>query len=321
MTADTMILQYRQMLRIRMVEERIADLYSEQEMRCPVHLSIGQEAVAVGVCSTLSVLDWALSGHRNHAHYLAKGGNLKRMLAEIYGKATGCSGGKGGSMHLTDLDAGFLAATPIVGSTIPIAVGAALSATMRGEDRVVAVFFGDGATETGVFHESLNIAIVKNLPVLFVCENNLYSVYSPLTVRQPGDRTMASLAAGHGLRVEREDGNNVEVVARVAADAAAYARGGSGPVFMEFLTYRWREHCGPNYDNDIGYRSEREFEEWKERDPISASARRLVSQERISETEIAVMKDNIRAEIDEAVAFAKSSPFPHPDRLMDGAYS
>ena len=155
------------MIRIRMVEERIVDLYPEQEMRCPVHLSIGQEAAAVGVCSVLERDDWVFSGHRNHAHYLAKGGDLKQMLAEIYGKATGCCGGKGGSMHLTDLDAGFVGATPIVGSTVPIAVGAALTAQMRGDGRMVAVFFGDGAMETGVVHESLNFASLKRLPVLF----------------------------------------------------------------------------------------------------------------------------------------------------------
>ena len=321
MKLEASIHRYRQMLRIRLVEERIADLYSEQEMRCPVHLSIGQEAVAVGVCSALSATDWALSGHRNHAHYLAKGGDLKRMLAELYGRETGCSRGKGGSMHLTDLNAGFLAATPIVGSTIPIAVGAAFSATMRSEGRVVAVFFGDGATETGVFHESLNFAKVKALPVIFVCENNLYSVYSPLDVRQPRDRTMASLAAGHGVRVERGDGNIVETVSQISADAAAYARGGHGPVFLEFLTYRWREHCGPNYDNDLGYRPETEFEEWKKRDPVSVCGGQLLGEGRISETEIASMKESIRVEIDEAVAFAKSSSFPPPDGLLDGIYS
>ena len=162
----------RAMTRIRMVEEEIAKRYPEQQMRCPVHLSIGQEAAAVGVCSALQSTDWAFSGHRNHAHYLAKGGNLKAMLAEIYGKATGCCGGKGGSMHLTDQNAGFIGATPIVGSTVPIAVGAALTAQREGNGRVVVVFLGDGAMEAGVVHESLNFAALKKLPILFACENN-----------------------------------------------------------------------------------------------------------------------------------------------------
>ena len=190
----------RSMTRIRMVEEEIAKRYPEQQMRCPVHLSIGQEAAAVGVCAALQPTDWAFSGHRNHAHYLAKGGNLKAMLAEIYGKATGCCGGKGGSMHLTDQASGFIGATPIVGSTVPIAVGAALTAQREGKGRVVVVFLGDGAMEAGVVHESLNFAALKKLPILFACENNLYSVYSPLDVRQPNQRTISDLAAGHGVK-------------------------------------------------------------------------------------------------------------------------
>ena len=173
---DTRRALHRGMLYIRTVEERIADMYPEQEMRCPVHLSIGQEAAEAGSGLALERSDYALSGHRSHGHYLAKGGDLKSMMAEIYGKATGCSGGKGGSMHLIDLDAGFLGAVPIVGSTIPIGVGTAFGSKSKGENRVTMIFFGDGATETGVFHESLNFAALHKLPVVFLCENNLYSV-------------------------------------------------------------------------------------------------------------------------------------------------
>ena len=184
---DTITLKklYREMVRIRIVEESIAEHYPEQEMRCPVHFSIGQEAVAVGVCVHLDPSDHVFSNHRSHGHYLAKGGDLKAMVAEIYGKEAGCSRGFGGSMHLLDLKHGFLGAAPIVGSTIPIAVGSALTATVKEEDRVTVVFLGDGATEEGVFSESLNFAALKQLPVVFVCENNLYSVYSPLSVSQP----------------------------------------------------------------------------------------------------------------------------------------
>lgn len=308
------------MLRIRLVEERIAELYPEQEMRCPVHLSIGQEAPAVGVCAALSQKDKVLSGHRSHAHYLAKGGNLKRMLAEIYGKSTGCSGGKGGSMHLTDLNAGFIGATPIVGSTIPIAVGVALSSRMRGKDGIVAVFFGDGATETGVFYESLNFAVLKRLPVLFVCENNLYSVYSPMNVRQPGCRTIAQLAAVHGLRTERGDGNDVEKVWENACEAIAQIRSGMGPFLLEFLTYRWREHCGPNFDNDIGYRTVEEYETWCQRDPLVICAKRLLDQGVLSQREMQKEAECIRLEIDDAIAFAKSSPFPTSENCMSQVY-
>lgn len=242
-------------------------------------------------------------------------------MAEIYGKATGCSGGKGGSMHLTDVEAGFLGATPIVGSTIPIAVGAAFSACSRNEHRVVVVFFGDGATETGVYHESLSFAVLKKLPVVFVCENNFYSVYSPLAVRQPEGRRIASLAAAHGLWAEASDGNDVEAVSKLARLAVIHARGGKGPVLLEFSTYRWREHCGPNYDNDLGYRSEKEFEEWRARDPLATYGNLLQSRGIIGPPEISRMTDSISRQIDEAVDFAKTSPFPTPNKLCDEVYA
>lgn len=301
---------YQEMLSIRLTEERIADLYVEQEMRCPVHLSIGQEAAAVGVCACLNREDLVLSGHRSHAHYLAKGGDMRRMFAEIYGRVTGCSKGKGGSMHLTDVDAGFLGATPVVGSTIPIAVGAALAAQMRGENRVVVVFFGDGAAEAGVFHESLNFAVLRAIPVLLVCENNLYSVHSPMEVRQPPGRTIAQLAAGHGATVARVTGNDVEQVWQTSTDLVAEIRAGRGPALLELLTYRFREHCGPNHDNDLGYRPQGEFESWSTCDPVSNCAKRLLAQDHLNQSELDVLAQQKRSEIDEAVTFAKSSPFP-----------
>jgi len=303
------------MLRIRRVEEAIADHYSEQEMRCPVHLSIGQEAAAVGVCAALHQKDWVLSGHRSHAHYLAKGGDLKRMLAEIYGKATGCCGGKGGSMHLTDQAAGFIGATPIVGSTVPIAVGAALTSQMRKEDRVVVIFLGDGAMEAGVVHESLNFAALKKLPVLFACENNLYSVYSPMAVRQPENRSLSQLAAGHGMQTMLTDGNDVQAVYAASLQACDSLRQGKGPVFLEMPTYRWREHCGPNYDNDIGYRTPAEFQNWQAKDPLEKIAARIPAD---------AMKDidqKILQEIKEAFAFAKASPFPAMNTASADVYA
>jgi len=296
----------RSMTRIRMVEEEIAKRYHQRQMRCPVHLSIGQEAAAVGVCSALQPRDWVFSGHRNHAHYLAKGGNLKAMIAEIYGKATGCCGGKGGSMHLTDQDAGFIAATPIVGSTVPIAVGAALTAQREGKGRVVVVFLGDGAVEAGVVHESLNFAALKKLPILFACENNLYSVYSPLEVRQPPQRTIFDLAAGHGLNSIQVDGNNVQEVYLNASAAVQDLRQGAGPVFMELPTYRWLEHCGPGYDNHIGYRSEDEFQDWKKRDPLACISQGASSVLHPDDIEA------IREEIEAAFSAAISDPFPDP---------
>ena len=312
---------YYEMLRIRMIEEKIAELYPEQEMRCPVHLCIGQEAVAAGVCAHLARVDYVLSGHRSHGHYLAKGGDLKAMMAELYGRVTGCSGGKGGSMHLVDLSVGFLGATPIVGSTIPIAVGTALGSMMRGEPRVTVIFFGEGATEEGVFHESINFAALKQLPVVFACENNLYSVYSPLSVRQPRGREVFLLARGHEVESHQGDGSDVVEVSRLAEQAIRKAREGGGASFVEFKTYRWREHCGPYYDNHLGYRTEEEFLEWKRRDPIEMFGTSLLNEGVLPSQGVHEMTTSLKAEIEEAVAFAKASPFPEEDLLVRDVYA
>lgn len=265
---------YRAMLRIRRVEEAIAERYAAQEMRCPVHLSIGQEAVAAGVCSALTRQDGVFSSHRAHAHYLAKGGNLIAMLAEIYGKAEGCCKGVGGSMHMIDLAAGFMGAVPIVGATVPLAVGAAWAARLRGEDKVIAVFFGDGTFEEGVVYESINFAVLHQLPVLFVCENNLYACYTRLSTRQ-ADRSIHGVAAACGCRTITVDGNDVLAVFDVANRAVADLRAGSHPIFLECSTYRWREHCGPNIDDDLGYRPEAEVSEWKSACPVNRLATML----------------------------------------------
>ena len=304
-----------QMLRIRMLGEKIAILYPEQEMRCPVHLCIGQEAIGVGVCANLSLKDYVLSNHRSHAHYLAKGGNLNAMIAEIYGKKTGCCKGKGGSMHLVDISAGFLGAVPIVASSIPIAVGVAFGSMMRRESRVTTVFFGDGAVEEGVFHESIDFAVLKNLSVVFICENNLYSVYSPISVRQPAGREIFKMAEAHGIDSYQGDGNSVTEVYQMAERAIRKARHGNGPTFLEFKTYRWREHCGPNYDNDLGYRTESEFKEWKQRCPVGKLKDDLLGHGILFNKDIHDMESKITVEIDNAIIFAKKSSFPD-DRLL-----
>jgi pyruvate dehydrogenase E1 component alpha subunit len=312
---------YYPMLRIRLVEEAIAELYPEQEMRCPVHLSIGQEAVAVGVCAHLSPQDYALSGHRSHGHYLAKGGDLRAMMAELYGRVTGCSLGKGGSMHLVDLAAGFLGATPIVASTVPIAVGAALGSVMQGREAVTVVFFGDAAVEEGVFHESLNFAALKRLPVVFVCENNLYSVYSPLQVRQPAGTEIYRLAQGYGVESHQCDGNDVEAVYELAGRAVQKARAGGGPSLLEFHTYRWREHVGPYFDNNLGYRTEEEYALWRARCPVEQMEARLLSRGLLTREALQSMRDQVRGEMAEAVAFAKASPFPSLDMVLEDVYA
>jgi TPP-dependent pyruvate/acetoin dehydrogenase alpha subunit len=310
---------YRSMLRIRLIEERIAERYAEQEMRCPVHLSIGQEAAAVGVCAELRLDDKIVSTHRCHAHYLAKGGDLKAMMAEIYGKAAGCCGGRGGSMHLFDDDVGMVLSLPIVASCMPIAVGIGLAFRQEGRDGVAATFFGDGSIEEGVFHESMNFAAVHRLPVLFVLENNLYSCYTGLSDRQPA-RPLADLAKAYAMAAETADGNDLGAVRAATARAVARARAGDGPTLLVLDTYRWREHCGPNYDNDIGYRSEAEFHAWKENCPLERTARVLKSAGLLTDADEAVMRDDISAEIDAAFAFARETPFPAPETVKEHVY-
>lgn len=309
------------MVRIRMVEEAIAAHYSEQKMRCPVHLSIGQEAASAGVCAALRADDLAMSGHRSHAHYLGKGGNLNAMIAEIHGKVTGCCQGRGGSMHLVDLQAGFVGAVPIVGSTIPIATGLAFADHQLKRDRVTVAFLGEAATEEGVFHESANFASLHRLPIIYVCENNLYSVYSPMHVRQPAHREVCDLATGHGITSHQGDGNDPLAVYKLMQAATAQARSGQGPVFLELKTYRWREHCGPGFDNHIGYRTEAEYQSWRERDPIALFEHRLLQSGEFDELHFAQFKDRVETEISEAFTAALQAPFPAADTLAHHVYA
>lgn len=305
---------YKEMLRIRLIEESIAKRYHEQKMRCPMHLSIGQEAVAVGVCKAVLSTDYLISNHRAHAHYLAKGGSLKAMIAEMYGKVTGCSLGRGGSMHLIDRSVGMYGSTPIVGGSIPIGVGLAFATSLKQEKNITIIFFGEGSTEEGVFLESLNFAALKNLPVLFVCENNFYSVYSPLHVRQPDRRDRAAIARAHGILAKTGYGNDVEEVHSLAEEAVISIREGNGPVFLEFDTYRHREHCGPNFDNDVGYRTQEEFLSWEKKCPIKLQAQRV-------DTDRESISLPILNEIEEAFAFAEQSPFPHFDIEKETPYA
>lgn len=321
MSVNLQIRLLEQMVRIRMIEEAIADRYSEQKMRCPVHLSIGQEAVAAGVAAALRADDQAMSGHRSHAHYLAKGGNLPAMIAELYGKETGCCRGRGGSMHLVDLGVGFMGAVPLVGSTIPIAVGLAFANHLQRNSRVAVAFFGEGATEEGVFHESANFASLHRLPVVFVCENNLYSVYSPMSVRQPAHREVYQQAVGHGIKAHQGDGNEPLEIYDLTCAALEHARSRRGPVFLEFKTYRWREHCGPNFDNNIGYRTEAEYLEWKKRDPIATFKEKLCAMGRFDGGRLESFRAAVRAEIDAAFSAALVAPAPSPDTLLAYVYS
>ncbi len=311
---------YKNMLLIRMAEEEIANRYKFGEMRCPTHLSIGQEAAASGVGQALKKTDLALSTHRGHAHYLAKGGNLNRMIAEIYGKKTGCSKGKGGSMHLIDRGVGFEGSTAIVGNTIPIGVGLGLSLKIDKKDSISVVFCGDGSVEEGVFYESVNFAITKKLPILFVCENNLYSVYSPLKVRQPEGRKIFEMVQAIGVSSAHEDGNDVRKVNKLTNKAITKIRETSMPFFIELETYRWREHCGPNYDNDIGYRSQSEYLQWKKKDPITLFERIMLKEKIVDKDLLKSIKKDTELLINKAFEYAKKSPFPDPKDAFKGIF-
>jgi len=308
------------MLRIRCVEETLADRYPEGEMRTPTHFSIGHDAVAVGVCAALDVGDVIYSNHRCHAHYLAKGGDLLGMVAELYGKEIGCARGRGGSVHLNDPVAGVMASSAILGQTMAVAAGSALAFAMDGEPRVAACFFGDGAAEEGVFHETLNFASVRRLPVLFVCENNGYSTHTPLHVRQPASVGIHERVLAYAIPSRLVDGNDVVAVFEAAADAVEQIRRGAGPRFLECTTYRWREHVGPLWDHDRGYRSKDEVDAWIGRCPIARAARAFIKDEICTEAELAALKADLQAEVNRAVATAQAAPFPHVDDLLLGTY-
>ena len=319
--SDQDINLYKNMLLIRIAEEAIASNYDDEEMRCPTHLSIGQEAAASGVGLALENTDLAVSSHRAHAHYLAKGGDLKKMIAEIYGKSSGCSKGRGGSMHLIDRSVGFEGSTAIVGNTIPIGVGLGLSLKLNKQKAISVVFCGDGATEEGVFFESINFSATRKIPVLFVCENNLYSVYSPLNVRQPKNRKLHEMVQAIGVDSVFGDGNDVRKVNKIAKDAISYIHDNGTPFFIELETYRWREHCGPNYDNDIGYRTEAEFLEWKSRDPIKLFENILLTEQILSYDSMNQIKNKVRDEVEEAFRYAKESPFPKSEEAFESMFA
>jgi len=305
---------------IRDVEEAIAERYSEQEMRCPTHLSIGQEGAPSALAPLLTFDDYAVSSHRAHAHYIAKGGDIKAMIAEIYGKATGCSGGRGGSMHLIDESVGFKGSTAIVGNTIPLGVGLALSQKMRKQQNLTVVYFGDGATEEGAFYEAVNFAVVQKLPVLFVCENNLYSVYSDLSQRQPEGREIHKMAAGLGIDSYYADGNDVVAAYDCYQAVVTNIKAGQGPAFIELPTYRWREHCGPNYDNHIGYRTEEEYQQWRKLEPISRFEDWLQENGLMTARDMRAIREEVKAEVQQAFEFAKASPFPDATTVANYIY-
>lgn len=300
---------YRSLYRIRRVEEEVARIYPSDKIKSPVHLSIGQEAVSVGVCEALRPDDIVFGTYRGHATYLAKGGDMKKMVAELYGKATGCAKGKGGSMHLIDVKAGVMGASAVVGTTIPQSAGYAYALKLQGKDSVVVSFFGDGATDEGAFHESLNFAALKRVPLIFVCENNLYSIHAHQRTRHPVE-DICLRARAYGIPAERIEGNDVLKIYERVSEAAREMRGGdSGPRFFECMTYRWKEHVGPNDDYEAGYRTLDEARPWFEGDQVERLGAMLEESERQR------IEREVEAEIAEAFEYAEGSPFPADEEL------
>jgi len=306
---------YRSLYRIRRIEEEVVRVYPTDKVKSPIHLSIGQEAVSVGVCEALRTDDIVFGTYRNHALYLAKGGDMKKMIAELYGKATGCAKGKGGSMHLVDVAVGVMGGSAVVGTTIPQAVGYAFALKLQRSDRVVVNFFGDGAVEEGAFHESLNFAALKKLPIIFVCENNFYAIHSRQEARQsPSD--ICTLARAYGMTAERLEGNDVLTIHESITKAVGDLRAGApGPRFFECMTYRWKEHVGPADDFQAGYRSYEEARPWVEGDQVKRIG------EMIAPEVHARIEKEIEAEIAEAFAFAEASPFPEPSELFTDVFA
>jgi TPP-dependent pyruvate/acetoin dehydrogenase alpha subunit len=308
---------YERMLLIRRFEERVAKLFAEGELPGFVHLYVGEEAIAVGVCSTLRDDDFITSTHRGHGHVIAKGGDVRRMMAELYGKSTGYCKGKGGSMHITDMNVGMLGANGIVCGGVPIAVGAAYGAAkIRGKDQVAVAFFGDGATNEGAFHEALNMASAWKLPAVFVCENNLFGVGTRLGRISPSENVLMR-ASAYGIAATSVDGNDVLAVREAAAEAVARARKGDGPSFLECKTWRHRGHFeGENPT----YWDEDERQRWLAKDPVKRFGERLIGAGLVVQAELEKLDSEVRARIDEAVSFAEESPYPAPEDALDDLY-
>ncbi len=309
---------YYKMKLFREVELKIAMEYSSRKMRCPVHLSVGQEAVSAAFSQIVRKNDYAVSSHRPHLHYLGKGGNLKRMISEIYGKKTGCSSGKGGSMHLIDTSVNFMGSSAIVANSIPIGTGLALSLKLKNKINVSYIFFGEGALEQGVFYESVNFAAVKKIPAIFVCENNFYSVYTSLKDRQPEKRKNSKMVEAIGIKSFTCNGNNVFECYKIFNKAKQYVSKEKKPVFLEFFTYRHYEHCGPNKDDNLNYRPKNEINSWLKKDPLKNFTNNFTNAHK---QKIKILDKEIQKKIKDAFEYAKKSPKPKLSDLRKDIYA
>jgi len=316
---ETALGLYQTILRIRRTEERIVEIYPTDKIQSPVHLCIGQEAVSAGVCLALDRTDHLYGTYRSHGIFIAKGGDLKKLFAELYARDSGCARGKGGSMHLVAPEVGLMGCSAVVASTIPVATGDALASEMQGRKRVVVAFFGDGAVDEGVFFESINFAALKNLPIIFVCENNRYAIHSKVSARH---KQTEIYRFGEGLGVEgrRFDGNAVEEVYASMRQAVDSVRKGGGPLLLEYLTYRWYEHVGPNLDHYEAYRDRKYLTEAAQRDPLKLAREFLRTRHGISEEIFEGLDARARQEVEEAVEFAERSPLPEPAQLYEGLF-
>ena len=313
---------YRTMLRIRLCEESFIEPILNGDVHCPVHLYSGEEAVAAGICASLDETDYIFGNHRSHGHFLAKGGSMNELTAEIYCKETGCSRGRGGSMHLIDPDVGMLGSAPIVAGTISLALGAALAASIRKDSRVAVCFFGDGATGEGVLYESLNFAALRKLPIVFVCENNLYATHMPVRECRI-ENSIYKIAEPLCIESSAIDGNDVLTVYKTGREAIDKCRNGDGPIFLECLTYRFRGHVGPD-DNIQGshtdIRPKDEVEEWFRKDPIKLFENYLSQNKLVDENALDEIRREVQSEVDDAHIFAKNSPVPDRRELTRDVY-
>ena len=312
--SKTLLNLYSVMKKIRLFEDRVVPLISDPlQIICPVHLYTGQEAIATGVCENLNNKDFVYSTHRSHGHYIAKGGSIKKLMAEMFGKKTGASKGKGGSMHLCDPRIGLPGSPAIVAGSIPPAVGTALAFSIRGEKNVSVAFFGDGAMDEGVVYESFNIAVLRNLPVIFVCENNQLATHVRIEEHM-GDTDLSKKAKAFGLNTYKINGNDVNEVYNTAKDAILCARDDGGPSFIECATYRFLGHVGPSDETDIGIRTIEDLDNWRKKCPILNLEKQLLNDGLLNADDIAVMDNQINSEINESIVFAKSSPYPEPTK-------
>ncbi|MEA3400859.1 MAG: thiamine pyrophosphate-dependent dehydrogenase E1 component subunit alpha [Armatimonadota bacterium] len=317
MSPDMLLEAYRRMLLIRRFEEAVQQMFARGLVVGTAHFCIGQEASAVGAVSALAADDLVTSNHRGHGHFLAKGADPRRLMAELFGKATGYAGGRGGSQHVADFSIGFLGSHGITAGMIPIATGAALSQKLLRTGRVVLAFFGDGATGQGAFHEAVNMGAVWELPIIYLCENNLYAMSTPVD-ESFRVTSVAERAAAYGIPGVNCDGNDVEAVHRAVSDAAERARSGAGPTLVEAQTYR---QCGHSKSDECLYRTEQEEQEWRERDPLVRAAGRLVERDIATTGQLERIDEQVWGDIDEAVHFAQQSPEPDPETVADGVFT